>query len=118
MDKLSKSFAILVLLAFSLCCVPLVAIAGDVSGAWQAIIAKIQTEKLEAQAEADKALSVRVVAQGQAEILEQAARSVAADRNLVTLYAVSSNGAILAGVAASGVIVGFLAGKRRKVNHD
>jgi len=87
---------------------------------WQTYTAKLETDRLLAQAKADEAAAAEAdaeaalaVARGEQAILKQAALSIAADRNLVTLYAVSGNVSILAGVLLAGLVIGFWTGKRR-----
>ncbi len=78
--------------------------------------AKVEAQASVAAAERAEAEAALTVAQAQARILNEAARSVAADRRLVTLYAVSGNAAVIIAVAFVGVGVGFIAGRRTR--HD
>jgi LPXTG-motif cell wall-anchored protein len=117
MEKRALGFLVSAFFACSLCCVVFVVFLGDAGGVWSAYVANLETKRALAQAQAYDAKAVMVVAEGDAAILKQAALSVAADRHLVTLYAMSSNVAVLAGVLLAGGVAGFLAGKRREVNH-
>lgn len=55
-----------------------------------------------------------VVAEGEAQILQEAARAVASDRRLVTLYALSGNVLVLGGVLLGGLVAGVLVARGRR----
>ncbi len=91
-------------------------------GVWQAFLTDLDTGRMEAQADmyAQAAIQTQaqaelVRAEGEKAILEQAALAVAADRRLVTLYALSSNvivvGIVVIVALGVGLIVGLFVGK-------
>jgi len=91
-------------------------------GVWQAFLTDLDTGRMEAQADmyAQAAIQTQaqaelVRAEGEKAILQQAALAVAADRRLVTFYALSSNviviGVLVIVALGVGLIVGLFVGK-------
>lgn len=91
-------------------------------GVWQAFLTDLDTGRMEAQADmyAQAAIQTQakaelVRAEGEKAILDQAALAVAADRRLVTLYALSSNlivvGIVVIVALGVGLFVGLFVGK-------
>lgn len=110
--KGKSGFAVTGLMVMLLGCLMVYGLAGRGLGAWEAYKSQLEAQRLEAQARVleqaamnAQAQAALEVARGEAAILHQAAQAVAADRRLVTWYAVSSSiggnlGLLVIGAAA------------------
>jgi hypothetical protein len=111
MDKIAN----IGLLLFLVCCV--VGAAGVLGGSGVIDVWRAQAEAREAEAHALEydARARLVVAEGDAAILQEAARAVASDRQLATFYALSLGIFFLVSVLSVGVMIGvFIARSNRR----
>lgn len=108
------------LLLFLICCIVGAACAlGEASGLLDVWKAEVEARRAAAHAQEYDARAGLVVAEGNAAILREAARAVANDRRLVTMYALSGNVAFLGCVFGIGAVIGALAiryGRRERAN--
>jgi len=112
MNKRASGIWLVVFFVSFVACMLCTVFIGEQSSAWRAYVTRLQTDKALAQADADRARAALLLAEGDAAILQEAARAVASDRQLVTIYALSGNAVVLGGVLLGGVLLGALVGRR------
>jgi len=112
MNKRASGIWVVVFFVSFVACMLCTVFISEQSSAWRAYVTRLQTYKALAQADADRARAALLLAEGDAAILKEAAAAVASDRQLVTIYALSGNAVVLAGIAGAGVAAGVMLGRR------